>query len=132
MNLTYAHWFTHRWFSIDKTYGNIYTKKRLDREERDRYSLQIKTTNDPDIVCEGKTCDITPSDDPDNDSSVVVVQIFVEDKNDNLPVFEQREYFVGIPFDAKVGDLILDAQVTMSPINITPIYRDRVMVNIYF
>ena len=115
----------HRWFSIDKTYGNIYTKKRLDREERDRYSLQIKTTNDPDIVCEGKTCDITPSDDPDNDDSVVVVQIFVEDKNDNLPVFEQREYFVGIPFDAKVGDLILDAQVTISPINTleTPIYR---------
>ena len=74
------------------------------------------TNDDPNyIVCEGKTCDIEPSDiDPDNDPSVVVVQIFVEDKNDNLPVFEQREYFVGIPFDAKVGDLILDAQVRRS------------------
>ena len=34
-----------RWFSIDKTYGNIYTKKRLDREERDRYSLQVGPLN---------------------------------------------------------------------------------------
>ena len=100
-----------RWFSIDKTYGNIYTKKRLDREQRERYSLQVKTTNDPDVVCEGRTCDIPASDDPESDPSVVIVQIFVEDKNDNLPRFEQEEYFVGIPFDAKVGDLILDAKV---------------------
>ena len=81
------------------------------REERDRYSLQIKVTNDPDLVCEGKTCDISASEDPTSDPSVAVVEIYVEDKNDNLPRFEQSEYYVGIPFDAKVGDLILDAQV---------------------
>jgi hypothetical protein len=44
-----------KWFSVDKTYGNIYTKQRLDREERDHYVIQVKTTNNPDIVCEGKT-----------------------------------------------------------------------------
>ena len=42
---------------------------------------------------------------------VIIVKIFVEDKNDNLPRFEETEYFVGIPNDAKVGDLILDAKV---------------------
>ena len=39
-----------KWFSVDKTYGNIYTKKRLDREERDHYMIQVKTTNNPDLV----------------------------------------------------------------------------------
>ena len=38
-----------KWFSIDKTYGNIYTKQKLDREERDHYVIQVKTTNNPDI-----------------------------------------------------------------------------------
>ena len=30
-----------RWFSVDKTYGNIYTKQKLDREERDSYMFTI-------------------------------------------------------------------------------------------
>ena len=99
-----------KWFSIDKTYGNIYTKQKLDREERDHYVIQVKTTNDPDLVCEGSICDITPVPDPRLDDSVMMVHIFVEDKNDNLPQFESDEFFIGIPFDSKIGDLILDAK----------------------
>jgi hypothetical protein len=37
-------------------------------------------------------------------------QVYIEDKNDNLPKFESETYYVGIPFDAKVGDLVLDAK----------------------
>jgi hypothetical protein len=48
-------------------------------------------------------------DDPRLDDSVVMVHIFVEDKNDNLPQFEAEEFNIGIPFNAKLGDLILDA-----------------------
>ncbi len=99
-----------RWFSIDKTYGNIYTKKRIDREEIDQFELTIKASNNADYVCEGKTCDIVVTHDDMADGSVIRVQIFVEDKNDNLPRFINDEFFVGIPFDAKVDDLILDAQ----------------------
>ena len=99
-----------KWFSIDKTYGNIYTKQRLDREERDHYVIQVKTTNNPDLVCEGSICDIEPVLDPRGDDSVIMVHIFVDDKNDNLPQFEDKEFFIGIPFDSKIGDLILDAQ----------------------
>ena len=99
------------WFSIDKSYGNIYTKKKLDREERSQYSLQIKTSNDPYKQCENDVCNIGPSSNPEEDSSIVLVHIFVEDKNDNLPNFESSEYYVGIPYDGKVGDLILDVKV---------------------
>ena len=49
-------------------------------------------------------------DNPANDNSVILVHIFVEDKNDNLPQFEATEFNIGIPFDAKIGDLILDAK----------------------
>ena len=110
------------WFSIDKSYGNIYTKKKLDREERDHYELQIKTSNDAFKKCEDQNeasnantgCskyNIEPSSNPEKDSSVVIVQVFVEDKNDNLPNFESAEYYVGMPYDGKVGDLILDVKV---------------------
>ena len=98
------------YFSVDKTYGNLYTKKRIDREKIDQFDLLIKATNNPDYVCEGAMCDIVMSGGDDLNQSVVKVQIFVEDKNDNLPRFENEEFFVGIPFNAKVGDLILDAK----------------------
>ena len=99
-----------KWFSVDKTYGNIYTKKRLDREERDHYVIQVKTTNNPDLVCEGSICDIESVPDPRQDNSVIMVHIFVEDKNDNLPQFKSEEFFIGIPYNAKIGDVILDAE----------------------
>ena len=39
-----------------------------------------------------------------------MVHIFVEDKNDNLPQFKSEQFFIGIPYDAKIGDIILDAE----------------------
>ena len=45
----------------------------------------MKASNEADRVCDGDTCDVALADDVSNDPSVVNVQIFVEDKNDNLP-----------------------------------------------
>ena len=81
------------------------------REMVEKVVDQIKTSNDPYKECKKGVCNVGPSDNPDVDSSVVLVQIFVEDKNDNLPNFESSEYYVGIPYDGKVGDLILDVKV---------------------
>ena len=84
-----------KWFSIDRTYGHIYTKKKLDREERDNYVIQVHTTNNANHVCEGSICDIDPVVDPSKNDSVILVHIFVEDKNDNLPQFETDEFNIG-------------------------------------
>ena len=79
------------WFSIDKSYGNIYTKKKLDREERDHYTLQIKTSNEPYKDCsENGVCNIGPSDNPEDDLSVVLVDIFVEDKTIIYPTLRRQ------------------------------------------
>jgi hypothetical protein len=85
----------------------------IEMYSRSHYELTVKTSNDPDHICEGTTCDIEmPEDanDVSSDPSFVVVQVYIEDKNDNLPKFESETYYVGIPFDAKVGDLVLDAR----------------------
>merc|ERR1712106_1180370 len=97
------------WFSIAKSQGTIYTNKVLDREERDQYNLHVKATNNPGIVCEPSHCDIETSEDDDEDGSVLKIQINIQDINDNELQFVTSQFFVGIPFDASVGDLILDA-----------------------
>ena len=97
------------WFSIAKSQGTIYTNKVLDREEEDGYTLYVKASNDPSLICEAKHCNIEMTEGDDQDGSIVKIQIDIQDINDNDLQFESTEFFVGIPFDASVGDLILDA-----------------------
>ena len=98
------------WFSIDKSQGNIYTKQRLDREERDHYTLYVKASNNPGYICEPKHCDINISNNDFQDGSIQKIDINIQDVNDNKLQFVSDQFFVGIPFDASVGDLILDAK----------------------
>ena len=44
------------------------------------------------------------------DGSIQKIDIEVQDINDNELQFVTNKFFVGIPFDASVGDLILDAK----------------------
>ena len=97
------------WFSIDKTQGNIYTKQQLDREQRGRYTLYVKSTNNPGFVCEPTHCDIVVTQADYEDGSIQKIDIDIQDINDNELQFVANQFFVGIPFDAGVGDLILDA-----------------------
>jgi len=98
------------WFSIDKTQGTIYTKQILDREERNQYTLFVKASNNPGYVCEANHCDIKMSENSLEDGSILKIEVNIQDINDNDLQFVTNQFFVGIPFDASVGDLILDAQ----------------------
>ena len=98
------------WFSIDKTQGTIYTKQILDREDRDQYTLFVKASNNPGYVCEANHCDIKMSETNIEDGSILKIEVNIQDINDNDLQFVTNQFFVGIPFDASVGDLILDAQ----------------------
>ena len=97
------------WFSIAKSQGTIYTNKVLDREERDKYTLFVKASNKRNVVCEAVHCDIQMTEGDDQEGSIVKIQIDIQDINDNNLQFESDDFFVGIPLDASVGDLILDA-----------------------
>lgn len=97
------------WFRIDKTQGTLYTKQKLDREERDEYTLLVKASNNPGIVCEATYCDIKMTDDDVNDDSIIEIDITIQDINDNMLQFSSDKYYVGVPYNAGVGDLIMDA-----------------------
>ena len=97
------------WFSIDKTQGNLYTKQKLDREERDHYTLLVKASNNPGIVCEAAHCDINVDEVDPTDDSVIEIDITIQDINDNMLQFSSDKFYVGVPFDASVGDLVMDA-----------------------
>merc|ERR1719394_1989263 len=90
------------WFSIAKSQGTIYTNKVLDREEEDGYTLYVKASNDPSLICEAKHCNIEMTEGDDQDGSIVKIQIDIQDINDNDLQFESTEFFVGIPFDANL------------------------------
>ena len=106
------------WFSIDKTQGTLYTKKVLDREQRDHYTLYVKASNDPGFVCDasvtssGYYCDLTVTQEDYDDGSIQKIDVDIQDINDNELQFSTNQFFVGIPFDANVGDLIVDAEAS--------------------
>ena len=82
---------------------------QLDREMRDHYTLYVMSSNNPSLVCESSHCDIVLSQEDYEDGSIQKIDIDIQDINDNELQFVTDQFFVGIPFDASVGDLILDA-----------------------
>ncbi|XP_043993271.1 protocadherin-15a isoform X3 [Gambusia affinis] len=78
-------------FSISAN-GSIYTKRPLDRELRDQYSLIVEASDG--------------AVDPRRTTVTVLVQIL--DVDDNSPVFSQRNYVVNVPENSPVGTVVLN------------------------
>lgn len=77
-------------FYLDKTSGDLYTNKSLDREVTDAYNLYILCSIKPEFhVSEAERAAVSVKS-LDNDNSVAKVQIVVLDENDNPPVFEKK------------------------------------------
>jgi hypothetical protein len=82
-------------FKVDSKSGDITTTEALDREGGDD-QFQLKVTVSDGL---GKT-------------DTATVNILVSNINDNTPQFDDEEYTVSIPEDAKVGDTLLIANAT--------------------
>lgn len=77
-------------FYLDKTSGDLYTNKSLDREVLDAYNLYILCSIKPELhVTDAERASISVKS-LDSDNSVAKVQIVVLDENDNPPVFEKK------------------------------------------
>ena len=68
-------------FIIGSTNGEIRTNVSLDREDIDMYNITVAATDAG----------------PEPKSSLTVVPVTVEDRNDNPPYFPQPRYFISIP-----------------------------------
>ncbi|XP_057698824.1 protocadherin Fat 1a isoform X1 [Corythoichthys intestinalis] len=82
------------WFAVDEHSGIISLARPLDREARAMYELEARAADrgQPRLWAACR------------------VLISVLDINDNLPVFERREYAAAVPEDAAVGGQVLRVQ----------------------
>uniref|UniRef100_A0A8D8SJI2 Cadherin-87A n=2 Tax=Cacopsylla melanoneura TaxID=428564 RepID=A0A8D8SJI2_9HEMI len=92
-------------FSLDKQDGSIYNEIPLDRELNNVYELFVKASSNENYV-------ENENNYSDNDDSVVLVRILVEDENDNPPEFEQPQYFRGVPSHATARHYVTSVSAT--------------------
>ena len=85
-------------FKIDMNSGVVTNKQVLDREDKSFYSIHVKA-EDQGI-------------DPGPLSSVVTVNITVDDINDNKPIFAENQYFVSLPENTAINTIILNVTAT--------------------
>lgn len=83
-------------FSIDKTFGQITTKFRLDREKTPFYQLTVvaRDQGNPPL------------------SSTSTINLIVADLNDNIPEFYPVNYFASVKENAKIGTEVLRVMAT--------------------
>ncbi|XP_055375511.1 cadherin-87A [Condylostylus longicornis] len=83
-------------FYIDKTTGEIYTNKSLDRETTDSYTLYILASNKQDLyISEAERASYTIKS-LESDVRVATVNVTILDVNDNEPTFEKPSYYAGV------------------------------------
>lgn len=95
-------------FYLDKTSGDIFTNKSLDREYKESYSLYILASNKPDlhISDEEKLMYTQMIEKLERDSTIAKVYITILDVNDNPPVFDHEIYYAGISSKASINEVV--------------------------
>ncbi len=77
-------------FYLDKTSGDLYANKTLDRETLDAFNLYILCSIKSEIHVTDAERAAFSIKSLDSDDSVAKVQIIVLDENDNAPMFEKK------------------------------------------
>ena len=90
-----------RLFRIDNTTGEIFTTSSLDREVKKSFSLTVQAEDG------GHGRDLA-----ERLLTYCFLEVEVEDKNDNYPEFQSREYFGSVYFEASAGTTILTVSAT--------------------
>lgn len=80
-------------FYIDKTSGDVFTNKSLDREVVDMYALYILASKKPDLHISEMELMLLSTDSLERNSTIAKVWISVSDENDNAPEFSQDVSF---------------------------------------
>ncbi|KAM4723000.1 neural-cadherin-like [Rhinophrynus dorsalis] len=89
----------HALFHIDVQTGAIFTASVFDRETKDSYLLEIKSSDGSESARPGK------HGQPNSDTAYV--RIFISDVNDNKPSFTQSAYYVNVDEDQDVGSIAI-------------------------
>lgn len=99
-------------FYVDKTSGDVYTNRSLDREEVDTYHLYILASKKSDLHITSKDRYGFSIKSLDRDSTVAKVEVKVLDLNDNAPKFERDIYYAGVSAKASISELVTVVNAT--------------------
>lgn len=99
-------------FFVDKTTGDIFTNKSLDREVTDFYTLYILASTNPDLHISEEERAAFSIKTLERDNTVAKVLITVLDVNDNEPIFEKTVYYAGINAKSSLNGFVTIVNAT--------------------
>ncbi|XP_044151298.1 neural-cadherin-like [Bufo gargarizans] len=91
-------------FSINPEMGVIYTATLFDREEQALYLIQVQAQDSTESALPGMQGHAN--------TDTAYVRIFINDVNDNAPVFPQQKYETSVEEDKEVGYVVLTVRAT--------------------
>ncbi|XP_055907536.1 cadherin-87A isoform X2 [Eupeodes corollae] len=99
-------------FFVDKTTGDIFTNKSLDREVTDFYTLYILASTNPELhISEEERASFSIKT-LERDNTIAKVLITVLDVNDNEPIFEKTVYYAGINAKSSLNGFVTVVNAT--------------------
>lgn len=93
-------------FYVDKTSGDLYTNRSLDREDIEEYRLYILASKKSDFHISSKEKSELSIVTLERESTVAKIQIKVLDVNDNAPVFKKDIYYAGVSAKSSINQLV--------------------------
>ncbi|XP_050101039.1 cadherin-87A isoform X1 [Anopheles aquasalis] len=93
-------------FYIDKTSGDLYTNRSIDREVNDMYLLYVLASKQPDLYVSERDRIMLSTEQLERNATVAKVWVSVLDVNDNAPVFRRDTYYAGISSRASINELV--------------------------
>ncbi len=104
------------YFELNKLTGILEQKLILNREIREKYEIIIKSTEHCYCLLEGKfsnnsnECSFLDNNNYDvNDLSQLLITIYLDDINDNSPIFSKKFYQIGITSDVEFDETIFES-----------------------
>ncbi|XP_058058428.1 cadherin-87A [Anopheles bellator] len=99
-------------FYVDKTSGDLYTNRSIDREEIDLYMLYVLASKQSDLYISEHERVLLSTNQLERNATVAKVWVSVLDVNDNAPVFKRDTYYAGISSKASINELVTIVNAT--------------------
>uniref|UniRef100_A0A182QKL0 Cadherin domain-containing protein n=1 Tax=Anopheles farauti TaxID=69004 RepID=A0A182QKL0_9DIPT len=99
-------------FYVDKTSGDLYTNRSIDREENDAYVLYVLASKQSDLYISEHERALLSTEQLERNATIAKVWVNVLDINDNAPVFRRDVYYAGISSKASINELVTIVNAT--------------------
>ncbi|XP_053671726.1 cadherin-87A [Anopheles nili] len=99
-------------FYVDKTSGDLYTNRSIDREVNDMYVLYVLASKQSDLYVSEHERALLATEQLERNATIAKVWVHVLDVNDNAPVFKRDVYYAGVSSKASINELVAIVNAT--------------------